>query len=117
MQSALSGWLTRIVMSGARARANLEGQPRGQHEHEHELEVLIDGPEALHSALRVADEELERCGRQDLVREEQTQVEEDRRPKYDRREDLALVLGQPGHDVRDDLVQNGGRRDQQARVA
>lgn len=45
------------------------------------------------------------------------EVEEDRRPKHDGREERALRFRQPGHDVRDDLVEHRGRGEQQARVA
>ena len=36
------------------------------------------------------------------------EVEEDGRPEHHGREELALTLGEPGHDVGDHLVEHGG---------
>ena len=52
-------------------QAYLERQARAQHEDKHKLEVLVDGPEGLHRAVRVAHKEVERGRGQDLVREQQ----------------------------------------------
>ena len=57
--------------SAARGAARLEGQPRAEHEDQHELKVLVDRPQRLDRAVRIADEEVERRRRQHLVREQQ----------------------------------------------